>query len=152
MMEKVPKSYNSSAKASPILRVLISGGGTGGHIFPALAVAHELRRTQRCKLLFVGARGRMEMEVVRKAGFSIVGLPMQGFRRRAFWRNVKLPLCLIRSLWGSRRILRTFKPDILFSTGSYASLPISYVGAKKGFPVVLLEPNAVERADKSLVG
>ena len=101
---------------------MISGGGTGGHIFPAIAIANEIkRRHPDAKLLFVGAEDRMEMERVPAAGYDIVGLPVCGFDRRQLWRNFMVMVKLLKSMSRARRILRDFKPDIAIGVGGYAS-------------------------------
>ena len=104
---------------------MISGGGTGGHIFPALAIAQAIRRHDpTAELLFVGAEGRMEMEKVPAAGFRIEALPIAGLQRRLDWRNLVLPFKLLRSLWKARRLIREFKPQVVVGVGGYASGPL----------------------------
>ena len=104
------------------LRILISGGGTGGHIFPAIAIANEIkRRHPGARLLFVGAENRMEMERVPAAGYEIVGLPVCGFDRKRLWRNVAVLVKLFKSMRRARAILRDFRPDIAIGVGGYAT-------------------------------
>lgn len=123
--------------------ILISGGGTGGHIFPALAIANALkRRHPDAEFLFVGALGRMEMERVPAAGYRIVGLPVAGFDRKRLWRNVSVLLKLYKSMRRARHILHTFKPDICIGVGGYASGPMLKVAQKAGIPTVLQEQNS----------
>lgn len=125
------------------LRVLISGGGTGGHIFPALAIAGALRRRDpRTEILFVGALGRMEMERVPKAGYDIEGLPVAGFDRRRLWRNFGVLLKLMRSLRRASAIVRRFQPDVAVGVGGYASGPVLRQAQKRGIPTLLQEQNS----------
>lgn len=125
------------------MRVIISGGGTGGHIFPAIAVAQELKRkVANIDILFVGAIGKMEMEKVPGAGFSIRGLWISGMHRKLTFRNLLFPFKLIFSLIQSFLIISRFKPDIIISFGGYASGPVSQVGLWKGIPLVLQEQNS----------
>ena len=104
-------------------RILISGGGTGGHIFPAVAIANALRRRCGAEILFVGAEDRMEMEKVPAAGYPIKGLPVAGFDRKNLLRNFAVVLKLRKSMAMARRIVRDFRPDIAIGVGGYASGP-----------------------------
>ena len=125
------------------LRVLISGGGTGGHIFPALSIANEVRRRHpEADILFVGAEGRMEMERVPAAGYEIKGLPVAGFDRKRLWRNVGVLLKLRKSLKKARRLVRDFKPDIAIGVGGYASGPMLKAAQRSGIPTLLQEQNS----------
>lgn len=124
------------------LRVLISGGGTGGHIHPALAIAEALKASRPDVIIeFVGARGRMEMERVPAAGHVITGLPITGIDRRMSLRNLLFPFRLGRSLWISRRIIRRFRPDVAIGVGGFASGPLLWMAAKAGIPTVIQEQN-----------
>lgn len=124
-------------------RVLISGGGTGGHIFPALSIANALRRRDSAtEILFVGAENRMEMERVPAAGYKIVGLPVSGFDRRRLWRNFKVLYRLFRSMMIARKVLKDFRPDIAIGVGGYASGPMLKAAQKKGVPTLLQEQNS----------
>ena len=123
-------------------RVLISGGGTGGHIFPALSIANALRRRLDAEILFVGASDRMEMERVPAAGYKIVGLPVAGFDRRRLWRNFSVILKLFKSMRIARRVVRDFKPDIAIGVGGYASGPTLKAAQKAGIPTLLQEQNS----------
>ncbi len=124
-------------------RVLISGGGTGGHIFPALSIANAVkRRYPEADILFVGAQGRMEMERVPAAGYPIEGLPVAGFDRKRLWRNFGVLLKLWKSLRKARRIVRDFKPDIAIGVGGYASGPVLKQAQKQGIPTLLQEQNS----------
>lgn len=122
---------------------MISGGGTGGHIFPAIAIANEIkRRHPDAKLLFVGAEDRMEMERVPAAGYDIVGLPVCGFDRRRLWRNFMVMVKLLKSMSRARRILRDFKPDIAIGVGGYASGPMLKAAQKRHIPTLIQEQNS----------
>lgn len=126
------------------MKVIISGGGTGGHIYPAIAIAHTLKQqAPTTSLLFVGARGKMEMQKVPEAGYPIVGLNIAGFQRKKLWRNFSLPFKLLASLWKARKVLREFRPDVVIGTGGYASAPILYMAAKRGIPTLIQEQNAI---------
>ncbi len=124
-------------------RFIISGGGTGGHIYPAIAIAGELkRRYPDAAFLFVGAKDRMEMEKVPNAGYKIEGLWISGIQRKLTMSNLLFPLKLIVSLWKSGRILRKFRPDVVIGTGGFASGPLLKMANKKGIPTVLQEQNS----------
>ncbi len=125
------------------LRILISGGGTGGHIFPALSIADEMkRRYPDADIRFVGAIGRMEMERVPAAGYPIEGLPVAGFDRRRIWRNIAVLFKLWRSMRKARRIVREFAPDIAIGVGGYASGPTLKAAQRLGIPTLLQEQNS----------
>jgi len=125
------------------LRVLISGGGTGGHIFPALSIANEIkRRLPQAKILFVGAEGRMEMERVPAAGYEIKGLPVMGFDRKRPWRNVKVLYQLKKSMNMARVILDQFQPNVAVGVGGYASAPMLKECQKRDIPTLLQEQNS----------
>ncbi len=124
-------------------RFLISGGGTGGHIFPALSIAGEIRRRMPdADILFVGAEGRMEMERVPAAGYPIKGLPVSGFDRKHLLRNVKVVARLLKSMRMARQILKEFRPDIAIGVGGYASGPMLKAAQKAGIPTLLQEQNS----------
>ena len=124
------------------MKYLISGGGTGGHIFPAVSIANALRELDpTCEILFVGALGRMEMERVPLAGYPIVGLPVKGFDRSHPWRNVRVVIDLVRSMIQARKIVRDFRPDVGIGVGGYASGAAMKVAAKMGVPILLQEQN-----------
>ena len=125
------------------VNVLVSGGGTGGHIFPALSIAGEVsRRHPDWGILFVGAEGRMEMEKVPAAGYKIIGLPVSGFDRKRLWRNVGVGIKLLKSLSKARAILKEFKPDIAIGVGGYASGPMLKAAQKQGVPTLQQEQNS----------
>jgi UDP-N-acetylglucosamine--N-acetylmuramyl-(pentapeptide) pyrophosphoryl-undecaprenol N-acetylglucosamine transferase len=124
-------------------RILVSGGGTGGHIFPALSIANAMkRRYPGAEILFVGALGRMEMERVPAAGYEIIGLPVAGFDRRRLWRNFKVIAKLLRSMRIAKKVLRDFRPDIAVGVGGYASGPMLKAAQKAGIPTLLQEQNS----------
>ncbi len=125
------------------IKILISGGGTGGHIFPAIAIADALKkRLKNVEILFVGAKGRMEMEKVPQSGYDIKGLWISGFQRKFDKRNLKFPFKLISSLMEARSIVKSFKPDIAIGTGGYASGPLLYVASRRKVPTLILEQNS----------
>ena len=124
------------------LRVIISGGGTGGHIFPALSIANKLKELNpETEILFVGAEGRMEMEKVPAAGYEIVGLPITGLQRRFDLSNFALPFKILKSIRMARKLLKQFKPDIAIGVGGYASAPLLWVAGRLGIPTLIQEQN-----------
>ncbi len=123
------------------MKIIISGGGTAGHIYPALAVAKELK-SRGHEVLFVGAQGKMEMERVPKAGFEIVGLPVVGLQRRLTLKNLALPFKLLKSLRVVKGVLRDFAPDVVVGFGGYASAPVLWSAARRGIPTVIQEQNS----------
>lgn len=124
-------------------RIIISGGGTGGHIFPAISIANALKQLMpSAEILFVGALGRMEMERVPQAGYSIEGLPVRGFDRKNIFKNIRVVFDLLRSMIKARKIIRTFRPDVAIGVGGYASGPLLRAAASKGIPTVLQEQNS----------
>ena len=124
------------------MKYLISGGGTGGHIFPAVSIANALKELDpQADILFVGALGRMEMERVPQAGYKIVGLPVRGFNRAQPWKNISVLWDLMRSLVQVRKIIRDFRPDVGVGVGGYASGAAMWMAAKMGIPILLQEQN-----------
>src|ERR1043165_9608830 len=125
------------------MRVIISGGGTGGHIFPAIAIANTIKkRVPGVEILFVGANGRMEMEKVPQAGYSIKGLNIAGFQRGSLLKNITLPFKILGSLLAARSIIKEFKPDVAVGVGGYASGPLLRVAGFLGIPTVIQEQNS----------
>lgn len=122
--------------------ILISGGGTGGHIFPALSIANALKRRLDAEILFVGAENRMEMERVPAEGYPIKGLPVAGFDRKRLWRNVSVLLKLRKSLRMADKIVREFKPEIAIGVGGYCSGPTLKAAQKAGIPTLIQEQNS----------
>ena len=124
------------------MRYLISGGGTGGHIFPAISIANALKELDpEAQILFVGALGRMEMERVPQAGYQIVGLPVRGFNRAQPWKNVSVMTDLLKSLHQVKKIIRDFKPNVGVGVGGYASGAAMWQAANMGIPILLQEQN-----------
>ena len=135
------------------LRVIISGGGTGGHIFPALSIANKLREMNpETEILFVGAEGRMEMEKVPAAGYKIVGLPIAGLQRSLSLSNFKLPFKVAKSLMMARRTLKEFKPDIAIGVGGYASAPLLWAAGRLGVPTLIQEQNGFAGLTNKILG
>ena len=124
-------------------KIILSGGGTGGHIYPAIAIANELKlRFPNAEFLFVGAKDRMEMEKVPQSGYSIKGLWITGIDRKLTLKNLMFPFKLINSLWNARKIIKQFKPDVAIGTGGFASGPLLQIAASKGIPSLIQEQNS----------
>jgi UDP-N-acetylglucosamine--N-acetylmuramyl-(pentapeptide) pyrophosphoryl-undecaprenol N-acetylglucosamine transferase len=124
-------------------RIIVSGGGTGGHIFPAISIANALRKIDPAtEILFVGAEGRMEMEKVPAAGYDIVGLPVSGFNRKNILKNIPVLFRLLKSLYYARRILKDFKPDVVVGVGGYASGPVLRMAGREHIPFLIQEQNS----------
>ncbi|HDP74482.1 MAG TPA: undecaprenyldiphospho-muramoylpentapeptide beta-N-acetylglucosaminyltransferase [Bacteroidales bacterium] len=125
------------------LRIIISGGGTGGHIFPAISIANAIRELEPdVDILFVGAEGRMEMDKVPQAGYRIVGLPIAGFSRSLTLRNIWVIYKLIKSLFKANQIVKDFKPQVAVGVGGYASGPVLKAAQRKGIPTLIQEQNS----------
>lgn len=134
------KKYMSLQKHK---RVIISGGGTGGHIFPAISVANALRRIDpEIEILFVGAEGRMEMEKIPAAGYRIIGLPVAGLHRRFNLKNFTVLIKLFRSLKMAKKVIIEFEPDVVVGVGGYASGPVLRQAGKMGIPTLIQEQNS----------
>lgn len=124
-------------------KIIISGGGTGGHIFPAVAIANALKRlVPSCEILFVGANGRMEMEKVPAAGYKIIGLNIAGIQRGSILKNLSLPFKVIGSVQKALQIIKDFRPDVVVGVGGYASGPLLYAASLKGIPYLIQEQNS----------
>ena len=125
-------------------RIILSGGGTGGHIYPAVSVAEALKKRfgEDVEILFVGAEGKMEMTLIPNLGYNIKGLTIAGLQRRFTWKNFALPYYVLRSLNQARRIIKEFKPDVVAGFGGYASAPIVFVAQMMGIPTVIQEQNS----------
>ena len=122
---------------------MLSGGGTGGHIFPALAIADKLKElAPDSEFLFVGASDRMEMERVPAAGYPIEGLWISGIQRSLSMKNLSFPFKLISSIAKSRKLIRKFKPNAVIGTGGFASGPLLYAASRKGIPCLIQEQNS----------
>lgn len=134
-------------------RIIITGGGTGGHIFPAVAIGHALLRMQPdAELLFVGALGKMEMEKVPQEGFKIVGLDIAGFNRTHLLKNITLPFKLIKSRWQCIQIMKSFKPQVVVGVGGYASFPMLYAAQTAGIPTLVQEQNSFAGKSNIVLG
>tara|TARA_B100001109_G_C18862243_1_gene474691 strand:- start:2134 stop:3231 length:1098 start_codon:yes stop_codon:yes gene_type:complete len=135
------------------LKVMISGGGTGGHIFPAIAIANAIKKQRPdSEFLFVGAEGKMEMEKVPEAGYKIVGLPIMGIQRSLTLKNLKVPLKLLKSMRMAKRLVKEFKPDIAIGVGGYASGPLLKAASKAGVPTLLQEQNSFAGLTNKILG
>lgn len=135
------------------IRAIISGGGTGGHIFPALSIANKLKELNpETEILFVGAEGRMEMERVPAAGYEIVGLPVAGLQRKLTLSNFALPFKVIKSIRMAKKVIRDFKPDIAIGVGGYASAPLLWAAGKLGVPTLIQEQNGFAGLTNKILG
>src|ERR1700752_4328572 len=134
-------------------RIIIAGGGTGGHIFPAIAIANALKKkNSSIEILFVGAKGKMEMEKVPQAGYQIQGLDIAGFNRSSLIKNIGLPFKLIKSFLQARRIVSSFKPDAVIGVGGYSSFPVLRYAQAKGIPTFIHESNSFAGKSNILLG
>lgn len=134
-------------------KVVISGGGTGGHIFPAVAIADEIkRRNPDAEILFVGAEGKMEMEKVPLAGYKIIGLPIAGLQRKLTWKNLTLPIKILKSMSKARRILQEFRPEVVVGVGGYASGPTLKAATMLHIPALIQEQNSFAGKTNKLLG
>ncbi|MFH1937063.1 MAG: UDP-N-acetylglucosamine--N-acetylmuramyl-(pentapeptide) pyrophosphoryl-undecaprenol N-acetylglucosamine transferase, partial [Bacteroidota bacterium] len=134
-------------------RFIISGGGTGGHVYPAIAIAQAIKiREPAAEILFIGARGRLEMEKVPAAGFRIESLPVAGFVRRFTWKNLAFPFKLMRSLQLARKMIKQFHPDVVIGVGGYASGPTLKMAAAQGIPTLIQEQNSLPGVTNRLLG
>lgn len=125
------------------MKYIVSGGGTGGHIFPAISIANEIsQRDEKAEILFVGAKGRMEMERVPAAGYRIEGLPVRGFDRKNILRNIGVLIDLFISIRRAKQLISDFKPDIAIGVGGYASAPVLKAAHRQGIPTLLQEQNS----------
>ncbi len=135
------------------LRVIIAGGGTGGHIFPAVAIAHALQKLRPgTQLLFVGALGRMEMEKIPQEGFTIIGLDIVGFNRSNLLKNVMLPIKMLKSNIKAKSILKEFKPHSVVGVGGYASFPVLNAAQGMGIPTLIQEQNSYAGKSNKILG
>ena len=135
------------------IRAIISGGGTGGHIFPALSIANKLKELNpETEILFVGAEGRMEMEKVPAAGYRIEGLPIAGLQRSLSLSNLALPFKVVKSVSMAKRLIREFKPDIAIGVGGYASAPLLWAAGRLGIPTLIQEQNGYAGLTNKILG
>jgi UDP-N-acetylglucosamine--N-acetylmuramyl-(pentapeptide) pyrophosphoryl-undecaprenol N-acetylglucosamine transferase len=134
-------------------KIIIAGGGTGGHIFPAIAIANALKKKEPdIDILFVGAKGKMEMEKVPQAGYKIEGLNIAGFNRSSLIKNIGLPIKLVKSFFQVRSIIKRFKPDAVIGVGGYSSFPVLRVAQAKGIPTFIHESNSFAGKSNILLG
>ena len=134
-------------------RVIISGGGTGGHIYPALSIAGALRKIEPdIEILFVGAEGKMEMEKVPAAGYRIIGLPVAGLQRRLTVANLSVPFKVLKSIRRAGRIIKEFRPDVVVGVGGYASAPMLWRAEMKGIPTLIQEQNSFAGLTNKILG
>ena len=135
------------------IKAIISGGGTGGHIFPAISIANMLKDfNPENEILFVGAEGRMEMEKVPAAGYEIVGLPVAGLQRKLTLSNLALPFKVIRSVRMAKKLIREFKPDVAVGVGGYASAPLLWAASRLGVPTLIQEQNGFAGLTNKILG
>ena len=135
------------------IKIIIAGGGTGGHIFPAISIANAMKRLQpACEILFVGANGKMEMEKVPKEGYSIVGLDIAGLNRSSILKNISLPYKLLKSFLQANKILNQFKPDVAVGVGGYASFPVLFMAQRKGIATLIQEQNSFAGKSNKILG
>src|SRR4051812_39482310 len=141
--QKTMAGKEGMAAAKKGARIIIAGGGTGGHIFPAIAIANALKRADgTTEVLFVGAKGRMEMEKVPQAGYAIEGLDIAGFNRSSLIKNIGLPFKVLKSLLQVKKIIRRFKPDAAIGVGGYSSFPVLRIAQGKKIPTFIHESNS----------
>ncbi len=150
--------YSEDATSPPFrgrrgLRIIMAGGGTGGHIFPAIAIANAIKKSKPdAEILFVGAKGKMEMEKVPQAGYEIKGLDIAGFNRSSLIKNIGLPLKLVKSFIQVRTIINQFKPDAVIGVGGYSSFPVLRFAQSKGIPTFIHESNSFAGKSNILLG
>ncbi|MDP4285899.1 MAG: undecaprenyldiphospho-muramoylpentapeptide beta-N-acetylglucosaminyltransferase [Bacteroidota bacterium] len=147
------KDSNDVSKKNETIRIIIAGGGTGGHIFPALAIANALKKMEPAiEILFVGAKGKMEMEKIPQAGYRIEGLDIAGFNRSSLIKNIGLPFKLVKSFLQVRRIFKRFKPDAVVGVGGYSTFPVLRFAQSKGIPSFVHESNSFAGKSNMLLG
>lgn len=135
------------------IRAIISGGGTGGHIFPALSIANKLKELNpETEILFVGAEGRMEMEKIPAAGYRIEGLPISGLKRELSLDNLALPFKVLKSLRKARRVIKEFKPEVAIGVGGYASAPLLWAAGHLDIPTLIQEQNGYAGLTNKILG
>ncbi len=149
----IEKSNNSASAESRNKRIIIAGGGTGGHIFPAVAIANAIKKLEpQTEILFVGAKGKMEMEKVPQAGYKIEGLDIAGFNRSSLIKNIGLPVKLLKSFLKVRKIFKRFKPDAAVGVGGYSTFPVLRYAQSKGIPSFVHESNSFAGKSNMLLG
>jgi UDP-N-acetylglucosamine--N-acetylmuramyl-(pentapeptide) pyrophosphoryl-undecaprenol N-acetylglucosamine transferase len=140
-------------KTSDKKKIIISGGGTGGHIYPAIAIADAFKKiSSDTEILFIGAKGKMEMEKVPAAGYTIEALWISGFQRRLSWKNLIFPFKVIFSLWKASHIIHRFKPDVVIGVGGYASGPTLRMAVRKKIPTLIQEQNSFPGVTNRILG
>lgn len=144
------KSYISSTHEN--LRIIIAGGGTGGHIFPALAIADAIRNRCSADILFVGAKGKMEMQKIPQAGYKIKGINIAGYNRSSFLKNISLPIKLLQSFFQVNNILKTFKPQAVIGVGGYSSFPVLRLAQSRNIPTFIHESNSFAGKSNIMLG
>src|SRR4051812_28851700 len=155
MTKQTPYSQSGSVTADKDVRgkIIIAGGGTGGHIFPAIAIANAIRQiAPRIEILFVGAKGKMEMEKVPQAGYEIEGLDIAGFNRSSLIKNVGLPFKLIKSFFQVKKIINRFKPDAVVGVGGYSSFPVLKQAQLNGIATFIHESNSFAGKTNIMLG
>ncbi len=155
MTDSLNKTYTLSNSPSEVgsKRFIIAGGGTGGHIFPAIAIANALKKLQpSSQFLFIGAKGKMEMEKVPQAGYEIKGIDIAGYNRSSFLKNVFLPFKLINSFFQVSKLIKTFKPDAVIGVGGYSSFPVLRYAQKQGISTFVHESNSFAGKSNILLG
>ncbi|HET6527588.1 MAG TPA: glycosyltransferase, partial [Balneolaceae bacterium] len=153
VQENISPVEQQSATAEPKLKVMIAAGGTGGHVYPAIAIADALREeSPAVEIHFVGTKDHMEWQAVPKAGYDISGIWISGFHRRFTLKNLVFPFKLITSLVQSRKIINQFKPNAVVSCGGYAAGPVGWTAAKKGIPLVIQEQNSFPGITNRMLG
>lgn len=144
---------NAVSQKNETVRIIIAGGGTGGHIFPALAIANALKKINPgVEILFVGAKGKMEMEKIPEAGYKIIGLDIAGFNRSSLIRNISLPYKLLQSYFQVRKILKSFKPDAVLGVGGYSSFPVLRLAQTRSIPTFIHEANSLAGKSNMMLG
>jgi len=142
--ETINKEIKSVSKNNETLRIIIAGGGTGGHIFPALAIANALKKIRpEAEILFVGAKGKMEMEKIPEAGYKIIGIDIAGYKRSSLIRNIALPYKLLQSFFQVTKILKNFKPDVVIGVGGYSTFPVLRLAQTRNIPTFIHESNSL---------
>ena len=145
--------YKSPLSGMGGLRIIIAGGGTGGHIFPAIAIANAIKKLQpETEVLFVGAMGKMEMEKVPQAGYNIIGIDIAGFNRSSLIKNIGLPFKLVKSFFQVRKIIADFKPDVVIGVGGYSSFPVLKHAQMKGIKTFIHESNSFAGKSNIMLG
>jgi UDP-N-acetylglucosamine--N-acetylmuramyl-(pentapeptide) pyrophosphoryl-undecaprenol N-acetylglucosamine transferase len=144
---------NGVSKKDEDIRFIIAGGGTGGHIFPALAIANALKKIKpEVEILFVGAKGKMEMEKIPEAGYRIIGIDIAGYNRSSLIRNIALPYKLVQSFFQVTKILKTFKPDAVIGVGGYSSFPVLRLAQTRNIPTFIHESNSLPGKSNMMLG